>query len=209
MFLVGTVWFWLLLAVFFIFEFLCVELWESAVAATVALLVFLGLHWFWGEPSVWTWLADNPDKVVMGVAGYFVAGCLWGFVKWFLFLKEKARDYQTARLGFLRSHDVPNSDLSTRVPENLREKWQEKLRYNSEIKRRPLASENKSRIITWMAYWPWSALWTLIPDPFLYMYNFCAERLEKMSAKVYANVGFDADQEEGPPKPVPDPADEL
>jgi len=189
---IGTLWFWLFLATFLILEFLWIEAWENGIGATITLSVFLAIHWFWGDPSIFQWIGDNPETIAFGMLGYFVTGCVWGFVKWFLHLKEKAREYQEKRLEFLAGKGVKKADLSTPVPENLREDWR---RYSQYKVARPKAAQNKSRIITWMAYWPWSAMWTMIRDPFVHAYNFCAERLEKMSAKVFNNIGFEQDHE--------------
>jgi len=41
----------------------------------------------------------------------------------------------------------------------------------------PSANRNKGRIIFWMSYWPASALWTLINDPFTRLFKFIYNRI--------------------------------
>ena len=48
---------------------------------------------------------------------------------------------------------------------------------------------NKSKIITWMSYWPFSALWVGINKPFKHMYNYIVTHLsgsyQKMSDRIF------------------------
>lgn len=161
------------------------------MGATLSALAFVVVFWWWGDPTPFTWIAANPLLVLLGVAVYFVTGCAWGFAKWFLYLKERAREYQEARLEFLSRNDVADATLSTSVPEKLKSTWKTR----SAGYRRPLAKDNKGRILMWMGYWPWSAVWTLVRDPFVHAYNACAELLEKMSSRIYDRVGFDQDRD--------------
>lgn len=46
-----------------------------------------------------------------------------------------------------------------KIPDCLLERW-----HNEDIEGVPLARTNKMRILTWIAYWPWSAIWYVFRD---------------------------------------------
>jgi hypothetical protein len=56
----------------------------------------------------------------------------------------------------------------------------------------PLARTNKSRIMMWMGYWPFSALWTMIDEPikkaFRAIYNYISSTLQRISDDAFANI---------------------
>jgi hypothetical protein len=56
----------------------------------------------------------------------------------------------------------------------------------------PNASDNKNRIMTWMCYWPFSGLWTLIDEPikkgFNHIFNKFKSRYDKMAESMFSDV---------------------
>jgi hypothetical protein len=53
-------------------------------------------------------------------------------------------------------------------------------RRDAGVSKPPTAREHRSDITGWMAFWPWSAIWTLINDPVKRMYKALARSLEKV-----------------------------
>jgi hypothetical protein len=57
---------------------------------------------------------------------------------------------------------------------------------------KPSVSRCKSQIITWMTYWPWSALWTLINDPvrrfFCWAYEQLSGTLQAISNRAFQDI---------------------
>lgn len=191
--LVESIWFWLFIVAFFVAEFFWVEAKESGVWATITLAAFIVALHFFSDLAMFSWIGDHPWHILGGIGAYFAIGSGWGFAKWFLFLKEKATEYQENRMNFLRDRGVKNPGMNTPVPEELRDDFQR--RWGAREFQRPVAATNKARIIMWMSYWPWSALWTLVRDPFRYVYQAFAEKLESMSTKIFGDIGYEQDQE--------------
>ncbi len=191
--LAGSLWFWFFIVAFIAMEFFWIESRESGVGATVTLVGFLAALYFFSDTALFTWIAAHPAGILTGVAAYFVLGAGWGFAKWFLYLKERADDYREARQRFLVSGGLTNVTLDTQVPEDLRISWSDRRLYRTDAKR-PIASESKATIIMWMSYWPWSAMWTLVRDPFRYVYQVFSTKLEAMSTNIFAKVGYDEDE---------------
>ena len=61
---------------------------------------------------------------------------------------------------------------------------------------------NMTRIMMWMTWWPWSALWTLINDPikraFLALFQALKARFQKMSEYAFRNIDDDLVKTEDP-----------
>jgi hypothetical protein len=188
--LLGSLWFWLFIGAFIIFELFWIAGKESGVGATFTLLVFGGVFAFYGDPLVFTWIVEHPLELAVGIGLYLVVACVWGFVKWYLFLKNKAREYQEARRNFLVSNGHKDAKFDTGVPDDLRVEWAKRRSFEAV---RPVASRHKDVILMWMTYWPVSMLWTLVEDTITHLYNLCAARLERMSERLFGNVGYDDD----------------
>jgi hypothetical protein len=56
----------------------------------------------------------------------------------------------------------------------------------------PNVTEHKGKIMLWMSYWPFSAVWTVVDHPvksaFLFIYNRIKNRMQKMADKIFAPV---------------------
>lgn len=190
-------WLWAFVILFCISEFWWIER-ESGWGASISFFtVFLALVLF-SDLGIWAWVADHPWNIVVGIFGYFVIGVGWGVFKWFLYVKERAEDYREKRKGFLRKHEWNNATLDSKVPENLRHKWEKET--NKYFDGPPQPNHNKTLILVWMSYWPWSVSWTALRDPFRHAYTAIASKLENISNSVFKDAGWDEDRELSKPE---------
>ena len=167
-FVFGTIWFWLLSIVAFIAITAFVE---SAVDrdddsgggtwATSTIVLFILIYFFLGSDTdvrnILSWIKVNPTTFFFYILGYYAVGTIWSIAKWFLFLRKKVR--------MAEKHLESTSSVS---------------RLNDFDFRAPLAADNKSRIISWMSYWPFSAFWTILNKFFLRVWEFLYETFEKL-----------------------------
>jgi hypothetical protein len=184
-FILGGIWWWFLtVAIFFLL------VWEIAgekvIAAFFTLGLYLGLIHLFGNASIFDTIGKNPALIYIGVPAYFIVGTGWGFIKWFLYIKRKILDYKETRQSWLQSSGVNDATLNTPIPDNLKESW---------VIRVPnfYAVRHKNKIITWMAFWPLSMIWSFIDEPWRYIYNFCIGLLQKIADKVYKSSGIEQD----------------
>jgi hypothetical protein len=137
----SMVWFWIVFGVWALILFVSVETDRPGVA-TITSLAFFGVFAYWGAlpggGGVLATLAANPFTVALLLVGFFVLGTVWAVVKWWFYVR---------RLAEKRREQLEAGDV----------------RYGK-IKK-PSVSENKSRIMTWMCFWPFSFIWTMIDDP--------------------------------------------
>jgi len=140
------------------------------------------------------WIESHALETVLLSIGYVVVGVIWSFVKWFSFLLSYRDKFRELRTSFLKSQNEKRFqleqttgrlqealDVSGPVPDELRDAFAEWLRANARwdaqgrniaTLERPRASKNKSRIVAWMSFWPFSLIGTLLNDPVRRLFNF-------------------------------------
>lgn len=171
LFLVGTLWFWILLIVASIFIISYSELSDSNSTGFIVLAVTLILLYFGGNAatfkSIGNYMVTNPNEVLLWVLGYFIAGTLWSFVKWYFYLIEQ-------------KERIINREHSFQY-----------------YKERFEVKENKERILNWMIYWPLSGLWTLINQPVRKLFKAIFHRIEGTYQKMSDNITKDIKPKSG------------
>ena len=87
------------------------------------------------------------QTIALVLASYAVIGVIWSTYKWYRYVNKKAALYHENYGNVLSRHET---DL-----------------LKSEIK----VSYHKSRLIGWIAFWPWSLSWALTGDFFNMLYD--------------------------------------
>ena len=174
----GTLWFWLTAAVAAILIIVFLELALTGrnseytdngggTWSTIVVIAFIMAYYFLGSKQdvidIGNYIKDNPWKILGWMGMYLGVGLVWSLFKWYFFLvKRKERLLSYSTKKKLSKDDIPK------------------------------AADNKSRIITWMTYWPFSAFWTMIDEPvkkfFRFVYSKTEKIFQKMSDLVYKDV---------------------
>jgi hypothetical protein len=202
-FLVGSLWFWLLLAAETILLLVLLE-WDQGALATLTFLATLLLLQFLGDVNIYGYVIEHPWTVALGAAGYFVLGTFWAIAKWWFYVREQRAWYDELRSAFLRMHRLEPQGA---MPEGLQQQWRHCLvlakKGGRPLDVRPLAARHKPGILRWMSYWPWSFSWTILKDPvrkaFLTIYHNIAQHLQEISDRAFKGVEADLP----PPEEVP------
>jgi hypothetical protein len=143
-------WFWGLL----IIEF-CLLTWfveqEWPLQSAISIIAFIVLIWWLADIPVWTWLKDNPWKLLLYFGYYIGIGLGWSMGKYFFVLK-KLRTYIKGAKQAWENKDTPK--------ESFKEFLQ--ARYS----RRPTDFETTTKkLVFWALFWPTSFVWTMLNDP--------------------------------------------
>lgn len=205
LFALGSLGFWILLSVVCILLIAAVE-YERPGWATLSLIATFSALAYFGDFNILTFAKENPLIATGCFVGYFVAGALWALGKWWFFLRARRENYNDTKAEFLRQHGITGQQ----IPDNLLKEWQEQTNWFIDNHHRrptryakaqdttsvaPRARDHKSRILTWMAYWPWSMFWTMINDfvkrVFKTIYEEIQVLFQKISDKVFAGVEDD------------------
>lgn len=126
------------------------------------------------------WIVANPLTTVAVILSYALVGLVYSLLKWrFSFLAKKSERYRELVSEFRTKvaesqpdtpADAPVDSLELFYPgSNNRRNLKEFLQLRNWDWSSVRASRNKTRIVVWVAYWPWSLVWTLIDDPFRWL----------------------------------------
>jgi hypothetical protein len=171
-FMFGTVWYFLVTAAWMVAILWCVEK-ESPLGSGIWLILYLCFLQFLAKVNFFDQIIHHPASSALWVLGYFIAGFLWSFVKWWLYVHKKAEKFSEARCQFLKDHQnsynrksVSHSELKeitldTKVPESLMDEWKNHIKLYGTV---PKVRENKGKISMWVTYWPASMVWSVVND---------------------------------------------
>jgi hypothetical protein len=100
-------------------------------------------------------------------------------------------------------------NANTLVPTHLRAKWKNYIHYSA---LKPDWYSNKWKIITWSCYWPMSIVWTVLNEPWRYIYEMLSGVYQRIADSIYKRAGLDQDLsykvEASPDQVVPESSDE-
>lgn len=172
---VGTAWFWIVISAAMLGIIFLLEQEDNGGSWSTAVCVgTLLLLYFFGAGRDIRDLLDfikyNPGTVIAAFVGYILAGVAWSVAKWYFFV--------------LRARD----------------KWlEDSKRYHNSLEI-PKASNYKGRITSWMFYWPFSAVWTLLNEPvrriFINLFRNLEATYNRISANVFMNEEVRAVQQQ-------------
>lgn len=200
----GTIWFWLIITLFCAVAVLFLENLErngrdgnEAYFSLVTLsLCTAALFYFCGQLKAVVLAAlSNPILTLEFVAGYFVVGIIYSFIKWYFYLRNIKEKYIIYKVNWIRNNlaekrwgEITNWSNPT-IPEDMKQDWEEKLQYQSQfwlfICGKIISSDHKSRITAWVAWWPISGAWTLLNDPIKRMANYLFNQFKEIYNKIY------------------------
>lgn len=170
-----SIWFWLLMLVGVVGLIWTTETESPFLAAMIVAASVAVAHFVFGV-SIFALIASSPTVAIGCLFGYLLVGVLWALPKWYFFVRNKRTEYLDELRSFLRGAGYDDCDTATEVPAGLRKEWFR--RYGTRNRNLiPLARDHKSRIIHWMAWWPFSMIWTLINDPIRHLFIWTWESL--------------------------------
>jgi len=236
-FVLGAPWFWLLAIVAG-----CMIIWalesESGAWATTVLFIFGLLVVFFGPGVEWMkWVASNPWTILWCILGYIALGGVWGVIKWYFYSSSKTDEFEDYKIAWLRSKGIKDK---RKVPKHLENEWTTyvcdqgrwghweytdddefspgggrtppKKRKRQPVLDAPRAWNNKARITRWMAYWPFSVIWTMLDDVikkiFRTIQRWLGDLMDKITDIVWRDVSSDFGITEEKPEESEGPEEE-
>ena len=176
---------------------------EGLRIATAVLVATLLLMTLGGDLPLLTWATTLPAAYYLAatILGYFIVGAAWGCFKWLEFNSSVKNDYEDEKRAWLERQ----GQFTSEVPENLKSEWSAYLKRSSKwsvdtnagrvIQIKPRPWQHAYKILKWMSYWPWSALWfclhDLVQKAFIRIQRRLNALLEYISSMVFRNVEKD------------------
>lgn len=193
----GTIGFWIFGALVCILLIAAVE-YEKPRLATLSLIVTGFALWLFGNVNVFALAVTDPLLTLGLLAGYFVVGAVWSLAKWWFYVRRHREKYNELKSSYLEHRGLPGKGP---IPDHLKEAWQEQRRYYPH--NTPQAHESKGRILTWMIYWPWSFVWTILNDPVKRLWKSIFNAMRALFQKVADSAYKDVEDDFTPPRERP------
>lgn len=145
-------------ALMIVTSILFIALIENEHYALEAVILTLLAIAYWKPLTTLDW-----QMVAVGIAIYMVVGAPWSAWRWKKYVKAKIKEY-TLSDGTVQESNMCYIKLHTKV------------------------YSNKSRIIAWMVYWPWSMFWNILGDFFTMVYDSMAGIYQKITDNALGNI---------------------
>lgn len=179
---VGTVWFWIVIGFFIIFELVCAE--DALGWAIGWFLLFTGFLWLGGAfAGLGAFVVAHPFDTIGYVAGYLFVGFLWTFVKWWRFLVNSQEDYNRARAEFMQEEGL---DPDEPIPADQFDTFRRRHGISNVHDLEHLTfDDQRERICGWAVFWPFSVVFTAVNDPVRRVLLFAIDSFKS----VYKEIG--------------------
>lgn len=182
-FAIGTIGFWIAVVVLNLIVLVSLDNDRGTKATIVLIIALCGLQWICGVPIL-GWIVGNPLTALSYIILYFGLGVLWSFVKWYLYVQDQARKYHEHRAEFQERKGLAAGTRNNPSPIGNLAEWKEHCRQYNIPTEALQVRRYKGKITTWIVYWPWSCLWTLINDPIRRLVNYLFEELQELYQSV-------------------------
>lgn len=215
----GGVIFWILTAGLLITLFTSIHH-ERGTWATAGLVVYFIVLALFGAFDLTGFIGRNPIMLLVILGSYFLCGIAWTFIKWHFYVSDAKRKFDDYKADWLEGRGITSGS----VPDEMKSEWTSAARTYAESQRargssrrptnsygrsdlrtgtqiieaiKPKVRWNKSRIIFWLSYWPFSFLYTIFADGIAAIWNSIyhgiGKRLQAISDRKFK--GADADFE--------------
>ena len=168
--------FYVLSALFIIFLFILIENEKEGTLFILTSIYAFITSYSTGFSITFDYIATHKFIVLNWFVGYVFIGIAWAFCKVYFKARKYRNDVQEYQKTYVykpEKYGSKEEQFKSHIYENIARK------YNSSVADFVTTGSSKSTIIMWMAYWPFSAFWTLLDDPikhlFILIYN-CVSR---------------------------------
>jgi hypothetical protein len=193
MFLSGM-WSGILSAVFIIAAILLTASRDFSVAYAI-FVIYLMLFALFGSVNPFMVIIHNPGDVISYFIGYFVVGAAYSVIKFWDFVASAVKITKTAKQAFIEFHKL-KIGVQDNIPVEYAESWtvsrRQILRQYSKHSCNDLSdfqpSNQKSLILNWIAFWPFSAVGLFIADPLQALVVGIYNRLGSVYDRIYKNT---------------------
>lgn len=194
-FVIGGVFFWLLAIIITVLLTALIE-WERPVLSGFTLIFTFLVLAFLGNFNIFAEIQAHPFISLGVFVGYFAVGTLYSIGRWWLFIHNRTSGLKKLKKEFLEFRKLPAGSKISRLDRERKKEWRSALRgINRGDFHKPEINENKRKILTWMVYWPWSFVWTILNDPvtklFKQIFNQLRFIYEEITARAYASLEDD------------------
>lgn len=175
----STWWIWLIPLTILVLMIWAIED-ESTAGATAAMVGGMAVIYLFTDVPILWWLREHIVTLLYLAVIYVMIGAGWGLAKWYFYCLNKAGEYEEQRAQLQSNYNTLDASRKAEFtyPEYI-------ARYSGFP---PHPGTNKSRITSWMIYWPPSMLWTLLNDPIKHLWRLIYEHFSTLYSKISKHV---------------------
>ncbi len=160
--------FWFIVPTVIVMGLLLYAAAEEIVGFAVILsIVYILIIQICSNFNIVSWMGTNPWGFVKYLVLYIIAGIIFAISKFWFYLQEAKRKFDTRFRDFLDENRLNNKMTFVELPDEYKARcssWMSGVML-------PTLRDSTSSIVFWMAYWPWVGLWTLINNPLRWFYE--------------------------------------
>ncbi len=183
---IGTAWFWLVFVLAPVILIGWALWWDSGfgagAAAIVTLIALVLLSPSVHLTSLWHW------STLFYVLAYVAVGVLWALWKWYVLCLDALKRLNEHRVEWQREYD----SHSVKPAGSAYDTFATFVSTYQNIP--PSVTRNKERVVSWMMFWPWSVVLTVIGDYiarfFRWIYRQISTILERIRDWVFRGSGL-------------------
>lgn len=153
---------------------------ESGVLAFLALVVYLGLSYWFGaiDPA---WLQEHYMGLLVSIPMYIAIGGLWVVFYWYRYVVRRLAEYKAIKVEW-------ETSKSTKT---LQDYWQNRMPFADWIVP-PLVSKHRALLMRVWAYWPFSIIEYTLTKVVKEVWNSIYAHLSHVLQQISDNIWKDA-----------------
>jgi hypothetical protein len=163
-------------------------------ATTIFSLSLFLLIWV-NKDSVVNFLTNNPFQTIGFILTYIIAGVVWSLVKWRFYVYRIFEKLKKIKEGVIKKYGLLNEsshkifisrlDAAHFMSGGNKINFYDQYDLNRIVEEvMPSANDEKTKIVSWIAYWPMSLLATLLNDPFRRFFEYIYEVVSGLYDKI-------------------------
>lgn len=195
-FVFGTFWFWLLAIAALIGLIWSIAEEAGGWASFVTIIFFAALALF-GSFNVVSYAYHHPVHLLIVVGIYLLGGVPWASAKLWIWAKNLRDELEDIKADWLQEKGYNAKTLTAAQVEEW-SKSSDRRAFavsigNTDGELTPKIRNHKSKVISWMVYWPVSLFWTLCNDALKRLWNSVYHAVSQKLQSILNTVFRDAD----------------
>ncbi len=181
---------WVLTGLYIIWAYILSdkECWQWVIASIVLYLAYTIIL---SGLNVFEYATKHPFWILIFIGIHFLGGFIWSFPRWWLFVREKAEEARSNKEKWMKEKSPKKPKIKTEHDGNLMQTYELELKNVEEewhtscvYDGAPKVKNNINRITTWIIYWEFSIIRSLLQDILVRFWRQIVLRFSKVYQKM-------------------------
>ena len=181
---------WILTGLYVIWAFILSDkdCWEWVIGSMFIYFVYIVLL---SGLNVFQYATEKPLHITIFIVAHFILGFIWSFPRWWLYVREKAERAREDKEKYMKEKMPKKPEIKTEHDENVIKAHEKECKaiednwYRANFgNKKPIVKENVNRIVSWIIYWEFSFIRSLLRDIVHRMWRQIVLRFSKVYQKM-------------------------